>query len=86
MQYLWYYLILINALSFLLMRADKQKARKRQWRIPEAVLFTASFLGGSLGGTLGMLFCSHKTKKPLFSVGFPVLLFLHLGMLALWLS
>ena len=83
MQYLWYYLILINALAFFLMRADKQKARRRQWRIPEAVLFSAALAGGSLGGTLGMLLCGHKTRKPLFAIGFPVLLFLHLGIF-LW--
>ena len=83
MQYLWYYLILINALAFFLMRADKQKARRRRWRIPEAVLFSAALAGGSLGGTLGMLLCRHKTRKPLFAIGFPVLLFLHLGIL-LW--
>ena len=81
MQYLWYYLILINALVFLLMRTDKQKARRRQWRIPEALLLGLSFLGGSLGGTLGMVIFSHKTRKPLFSVGLPVALILHIGIL-----
>ena len=85
MQYLWYYLLLINAAAFLLMRADKQKARRHQWIIPEAVLFGTALLGGSAGGTLGMLLCSHKTKKPLFSMGFPVLLFLHIGILAWYL-
>ena len=79
MQYLWYYLILINAATFLLMLSDKKKARRRQWRTPEAVLFGAAFLGGSLGGTLGMLLFRHKTKHSLFSIGFPVLLLLHLG-------
>ena len=83
MQYLGYYLLLINAVSFLLMRLDKQKARRRQWRIPEAVLVGSAVLGGSLGGTLGMLVFHHKTKQPLFSIGFPVLLFLHVGVLFL---
>ena len=81
MQYLWYYLILINALAFLLMRTDKQKARQHRWRIPEALLFFTVLCGGSLGGTLGMLLCHHKTRKPLFSIGFPVLLILQLGLL-----
>ena len=86
MQYLRYYLLTINALAFLLMRADKKKARQHLWRIPEAVLFAAALSGGALGGTLGMLFFSHKTKKSLFSVGFPALLFLQFGVLALWLT
>jgi len=82
MQYLWYYLLLINALTLLLMHADKKKARRRLWRIPEAVLFGTALLGGSLGGTLGMLFFRHKTKKPLFAIGFPVLLLFHFAVLA----
>ena len=81
MQYLWYYLIIINALSFLLMRADKQKAKRRQRRIPEAALLSLGFLGGSLGGTLAMLIFSHKTRKPTFSVGLPLALLLHGGIL-----
>jgi len=86
MQYLWYYLILINALAFLLMRRDKQKARRRQWRTPEAVLFITAVAGGSLGSTLAMLLFGHKTRKPLFSIGLPITLFLHLGLLAWYLS
>ena len=81
MQYLWYYLILINAAAFLLMRADKQKARRRQWRIPEAALFGSAVLGGSLGATIGMIMFAHKTKKPLFSIGLPVLLLVQFGVL-----
>lgn len=86
MQHLWFYLILINALALLLMRADKQKARRRQWRIPEALLFGTALLGGSAGAVLGMLLFAHKTRKPLFSVGLPVVLILHMGLLAWYLS
>lgn len=86
MQHLWFYLILINALALLLMRADKQKARRRQWRIPEALLFGTALLGGSAGAVLGMLLFAHKTRKPLFSVGLPVVLILHMGLLAWCLS
>lgn len=86
MQHLWFYLILINALALLLMRADKQKARRRQWRIPEELLFGTALLGGSAGAVLGMLLFAHKTRKPLFSVGLPVVLILHMGLLAWYLS
>ena len=85
MQYLWYYLILINAAAFLLMRGDKQKARRKQWRTPEAILFGTAVLGGSLGATLGMLVFSHKTRKSLFAIGLPVTLILHLGLLVWFL-
>ncbi len=68
------YLLLINALGFLLMLADKQKARKNRWRIPEATLLTVALLGGSLGMLAGKKLFRHKTQKPKFSIGVPVIL------------
>ena len=76
MQYLWYYLIAINALSLLLMQQDKQRAREKKWRIPEAVLLFFPLMGGSLGAVMGMMLFRHKTKHPLFSIGLPVILFI----------
>ena len=67
------YLILINAVGFLLMLSDKYKAIKKQWRIPERVLLTVAFLGGSLGSILGMQLFRHKTKHLKFSLGLPVI-------------
>lgn len=69
-----YYLLLINATAFILMLADKHKARKNLWRIPEAVLMGSALLGGSLGALLGMYTCRHKTKHPKFTLGIPVIL------------
>ena len=54
MQILSIYLSLINALALLLMLADKQRAKKHRWRIPESVLLASAALGGSLGALLGM--------------------------------
>ena len=68
------YLVLINAVAFALMLADKHKARKNLWRIPEATLLTATLLGGSLGAIAGMYAARHKTKHLRFSVGLPVIL------------
>lgn len=81
MQLLWYYLILINAVACTLMLVDKHKAKRKQWRIPETLLFTAAVVGGSLGSVVGMLCFRHKTRHPLFSVGCPVLLLIHGGIL-----
>ena len=67
------YLILINALLFLLMGIDKSAARRHRERIPELLLFVSALLGGAVGGTLGMLLFRHKTRKPAFRVGFPLL-------------
>ena len=77
------YLAIINALAFWLMRSDKQKARRHEWRIPERVLLGAAAAGGSLGALLGMRLFRHKTRHPKFSVGIPLLLGAHIALLAL---
>ena len=74
MKYFLAYLLLINALGFLFMYADKQKARKKQWRIPEATLMTIAALGGSVGSLLGMYTVRHKTKHLKFTLGIPLIL------------
>lgn len=84
MDILLLYLLIINAVSFVLMLADKRKAKKNAWRIPEATLMGFAAIGGSLGALLGMQLFRHKTKHPKFSVGIPVLLALHIVLLV-WL-
>ena len=74
MNYLSYYFIIINIFNFCLFTMDKEKARKRKWRIPEAWLFFISFIGGSLGGLLSMNIMKHKTNKASFTLGMPILL------------
>lgn len=66
------YLIVINLAAFLLMYADKQKAIKRQYRIPESVLLWSAFLGGAIGAYLGMRIFHHKTKHIKFTLGVPL--------------
>lgn len=73
-----YYLLSINAAAFLLMLADKHKARKNLWRVPEAVLMGSALLGGSVGALAGMYACRHKTKHLKFTVGIPVILALQI--------
>lgn len=67
------YLVTINAAGFLLMLADKRKAKKKLWRIPEVTLMTVAALGGSVGSLLGMYTVRHKTKHPKFTIGIPLL-------------
>ena len=74
MKYLILYLLIINAASFLLMLIDKQKARKKQWRIPERTLFLSAILGGSIGALAGMYTFRHKTKHLSFTLGIPAIL------------
>ena len=43
------YLGIINAAGFCMMGADKRRARRGKWRIREASLFLAAWIGGSAG-------------------------------------
>ncbi len=70
------YLIGINLLAFFTMGLDKQKAIRHAFRIPEAVLFLFSIIGGSLGTLAGMFVFHHKTRKLKFLIGIPVILLL----------
>ena len=73
-NFLLAYLLIINAAAFLLMLADKHRARKKLWRIPEATLMLFAILGGSVGILAGMYTVRHKTRKPKFYIGVPVIL------------
>ena len=76
-QVLGYYLLIINAASFLIMCVDKLLAKKEARRVPERTLLLFALLGGSLGSLLGMLIAHHKTRKPKFYITVPLLLVLH---------
>ena len=56
------YLIVLSIVTFCLYAADKSKAKKGRWRIPEKVLLFTSFIGGAYGGYTAMLTLRHKTK------------------------
>ena len=68
------YLTAVNAATFLVYGADKRRARKGQWRVPEKTLFLLPLLGGSVGGILGMRVFHHKTRHWYFQVGLPLIL------------
>lgn len=86
MDYLYLYLIIINAAAFLFMLMDKQKARKNLWRIPERTLLAVAILGGSLGGVLGMQLFRHKTRKLKFAIGLPCIFAVQALVLYLYLT
>ena len=80
-----FYLALINLTAFLLMGADKSRARRGLWRIPEKVLFLSAVLGGSAGAIGGMFFFRHKTRHLRFRIGLPAILLLQIA-LPIWLQ
>ncbi len=68
------YIIGVNLLGLIYFFIDKQKAKRQSWRTPEATLFTIAIFGGSIGCLLGMYLFHHKTAKPAFYIGMPVIL------------
>jgi len=74
MKFILLYLLIINAAGFLFMLADKWKAKKNRWRIPEATLMAVAALGGSIGSLLGMYTVRHKTQHLKFTLGIPLIL------------
>lgn len=84
MKLLLVYLLIINAAAFALMLADKWKAKKNRWRIPEATLMGVAALGGSIGALAGMHLVRHKTQHPKFTLGIPLILAVQVA-LATWI-
>lgn len=85
MEFLYAYLLIVNASGFLLMLLDKQKAKKKRWRIPEATLMGVAAMGGSVGSLVGMYTFRHKTKHLKFTLGIPAILVCQI-LLAVWIT
>jgi uncharacterized membrane protein YsdA (DUF1294 family) len=64
------------------MLVDKLKAIYHKYRISEVTLLTTSFLGGSIGGFLGMFLFRHKIRKLYFHFVFFISLIIHI--LLIW--
>ena len=79
------YLIIINIITFITYGIDKAKARKGAWRIPEKTLIGLAVAGGGIVALAGMSFFHHKTRKPLFKIGIPVILIIEAAVAA-WLQ
>ena len=78
------WLAAINLLTFIVYGADKHRARKGKWRVPEKTLFLLPLLGGSIGALLGMRVFHHKTKHWYFVWGIPAILLAQIA-LAVWI-
>lgn len=78
------WLAAINLLTFIVYGADKRRARKGKWRVPEKTLFLLPLLGGSIGALLGMRVFHHKTKHWYFVWGIPAILLAQIA-LAVWI-
>jgi len=74
MKYLTALILLANLIAFLLMGIDKRRASKGRWRISERTLLLACLPFAAAGGLLGMKTFRHKTLKPKFRIGVPLML------------
>lgn len=73
-------LSVISAVTFLICGWDKLSAKRGAWRVPEAVLLLLSAAGGSLGMLIGMHLFHHKTRKPKFFIGVPVIMIIQIAL------
>lgn len=80
-RYLIYYLLVINAATFIIYGIDKYKAKKAKWRISEATLLTMAAVGGSIGAWLGMKAWHHKTQHRKFKYGVPIILLIQIALM-----
>lgn len=85
MTELVYWLIGINLVSFLIFGADKWKAKRGRWRIPEDALILLAVFGGSVGALAGMYVFRHKTRHNKFRWGIPLILLAQLALLYFFL-
>ena len=76
-----YYLLGINAVTFIVYGIDKYKAKKAKWRIPEATLLLLAVLGGSIGTWMGMKVWHHKTMHKKFKYGIPAILLIQIALM-----
>ena len=76
-----YYLLGINAVTFIVYGIDKYKAKKARWRIPEATLLLLAVLGGSIGAWMGLKVWHHKTKHKKFKYGIPAILLIQIALM-----
>ena len=75
------YAVSVNIVAFFMYGADKWNAKRNRWRIPEKTLLGIAAVGGSVGAYAGMQFFHHKTKKPRFYIGVPLILAVQIAIL-----
>lgn len=79
-EIVFYYLAIINVITFIVYGIDKLKAKKGRWRIPESTLLLLAILGGSIGAWSGMKVWHHKTMHKKFKYGIPFIIIVQIGL------
>lgn len=71
---MWIYLVIINLITFCVFGFDKWQAINRHSRVRNATLLGLCFIGGALGGLLGMQTFRHKTRTWYYTIPVPIML------------
>jgi uncharacterized membrane protein YsdA (DUF1294 family) len=77
-------LLVWNFIVLLVYAADKRRAIRKQWRVPESTLIALAWAGGGLGALLGMFMIRHKTRHLKFRISIPLAALLQ-GVVLAWL-
>ncbi|SDY23837.1 DUF1294 domain-containing protein [Tindallia californiensis] len=85
-MFLIIYYVAVVIIAFIMMGWDKKQSKKNKKRIAEKHLFLISLIGGALGVWAGMVTWRHKTQKVLFKVGVPLMVVIHMIIIARLLS
>lgn len=75
------YAVAVNAMAFVMYGVDKWNAKRDLRRIPEKTLLGIAAVGGSIGAYAGMQMFHHKTRKPKFYIGVPLIFAIQMGIL-----
>lgn len=73
-----------NIIVIFLYAIDKQRAKRRGWRISESTLVLSAFFLGSIGAMLGMILFNHKTSKMKFRLLIPLAFLANVGIVLLF--
>ena len=66
--------MVINFITLIAFAVDKIAAIEEKPRIRIVTLLGLAFIGGSIGGLIGMFVFRHKIKKDYFMVGVPLII------------
>lgn len=72
------YFCLVWLVSVIMTIADKRRAKRRAWRVPESTLLLFGALGGAVPMLITMKVIRHKTLHKKFMIGLPVIILLHI--------
>ena len=67
------YVVAVNVAAFFMYGIDKWNAKRNLRRIPEKTLLGIAAVGGSIGAYMSMQLFRHKTRKPKFYIGIPLI-------------